>query len=107
MIFKSRPAFAPLLFAIFCACWSQTLFATATADGSILERKAYSFPSYEQALKETGVKDYASKDAYQQAVGDPAFELQKLKYMSDGLKVVAYLYKPVRTEGKIFPAIIF
>lgn len=82
-------------------------FASRADDGSIVERQAYSFPPYEKAAQSTGVEDYASKDAYQRAVSDPDFEFQKLKYVSDGLKVVAYLYKPARVGGRKFPAIVF
>ena len=76
-------------------------------DGSVVERQAYSFPSYEQAAQATNIKDYASKAAYQRAVNDANFEFRKLKYMSDGLKVVAYLYQPVRVGGGKLPAIVF
>lgn len=87
--------------------FNQVSFASGTNDGSIVERKVYSFPSYEEAVKATDVENYASKESYQRAVNDRDFELQKLKYMSDGLKVVAYLYQPVRVEGRKLPAIIF
>ncbi|HEX8492466.1 MAG TPA: prolyl oligopeptidase family serine peptidase [Pyrinomonadaceae bacterium] len=107
MILKSRPAFVLLLFVILYACCNHVSFAVETNDGSIIERKAYSFPTYEQAVKDTDVEDYAPKEAYQRAVNDSGFEFQKLKYVSEGLKVIAYLYKPVRVEGRILPAIIF
>jgi hypothetical protein len=63
-------------------------------DGLVIECKIYAFPSYEQAVETTDVEKYFSKQAYEKAVGDRNFELQKLKFMSDGLKVVAYLYRP-------------
>lgn len=107
IILKSRLAFALLLFVMLYAYCNPASFAVETNDGSIIERKAYSLPAYEQAVKDTNVEDYASKDAYQRAVNDSGFEFQKLKYLSDGLKVIAYLYQPARTEGKILPAIIF
>lgn len=76
-------------------------------DGLVIERKIYDFPSFEKAAETTDVGKYTSKESYEKAVADRHFELQKLKYMSDGLKVVAYLYKPKRVEGKGLPAIIF
>jgi len=85
----------------------QVSRASDPNDGLVIERKTYAFPSYEQAVQTTDVEKYASKQAYEKAVNDRDFELQKLKYMSDGLKVVAYLYKPKRVEGKKLPAIIF
>ena len=81
--------------------------ASDTSDGSVVERKTYEFPSYEKAVDTTDVEKYFSKEAYEQAVGDPNFELQKVYYLSDGLKVVAYVYKPKRVEGKRLPGIIF
>src|SRR5882672_7145053 len=35
------------------------------------------------------------------------FECRRIKYMSDGLKVVGFIWKPKKTEGKTFPLIIF
>jgi dipeptidyl aminopeptidase/acylaminoacyl peptidase len=86
---------------------SEVALASRPDDGSIVERHAYTFPPYEKALQATNIKEYATKEAYQRAVGDPNFEFQKLKYMSDGLKVTAYLYKPARAGGRKFPAIVF
>jgi len=81
--------------------------AVVANDGVIIERRAYAFPDYEKAVQSTDVEEYVSKEAYERAVGDRSFEFQKLVYASDGLKVVAYLYKPARTEGAPLPAIIF
>ena len=75
--------------------------------GAVVGRKTYDFPTYEKAVETTDVENYAERAAYERAVGDADFELQKLTYMSDGLKVTAYLYKPVRTDGRKFPAVIF
>jgi dipeptidyl aminopeptidase/acylaminoacyl peptidase len=72
---------------------------------TIVEQTTYSFPAYEQA---TGrVKKLHSKPAYEKAVHDLRFELLKLKYLSDGLKVVAYLYKPRDTKGKKLPTVVY
>ena len=81
--------------------------AAVTNNGSVVERKTYAFPTYEQAVETTDVEKYTSKQVYEKAVADQHYEFQKLKYMSDGLKVVAYLYKPKQVEGKKLPAIIF
>src|SRR5438128_182166 len=106
MLFKPLLAFLSFL-AIGSLAFGEVTFAFNADDGAIVERRAYSFPSYEEAAGATEIKNYASKDEYQRAVSDPNFELQKLRYKSDGLKVIAYLYKPVRTDGRKFPAIIF
>ena len=76
-------------------------------DGAIVERATYSFPTYEKALETTNVKMNSSKEEYEVAIRDPGFEFQKLKYVSDGLKVRAYLYKPTKIESRKYPAIIF
>ncbi len=101
---KSFTAAALLLAACFA---SPASGARAAEDGAVVERKAYSFPSYEQAVRDTDVERYADKAEYESAVGDAKFELEKLKYLSDGLKVVAYLYRPKQVDGRKFPAIIF
>ena len=76
-------------------------------DGAIVERQTYQFPSYEKALQTTNIRDVTSKEEYERAIRDPNFEFQRLKYMSDGLKVTAYLYKPTRVSESKLPAIIF
>lgn len=86
---------------------AQTSAPSGALDGAVVRREAYAFPPYEKAVRDTDVENYASREAYEQAAGDRRFELQKLTYMSDGLRVVAYLYKPVRTEGAPLPAIVF
>ncbi|HEY0380497.1 MAG TPA: prolyl oligopeptidase family serine peptidase [Pyrinomonadaceae bacterium] len=76
-------------------------------NGAVVGRKTYAFPSYEKAVEATNVENYADRAAYERAAGDTNFELQKLTYLSDGLKVTAYLYKPRRSDGQKFPAVIF
>jgi dipeptidyl aminopeptidase/acylaminoacyl peptidase len=83
---------------------ATTLFAQ---NGAQVEQTAYHFPSYEQAVQATDVERYDAKTAYETATNDNRFEFLKLKYMSDGLKVVAYLYKPRQTNDRKFPTIIF
>ncbi len=78
--------------------------AAAPDDGKIVAVKNYPLPSFEQ-VKEIA-KQWTKQD-YDRAASDPSFEFQKLTYFSDGLKVIAYLYKPKRTDGKKLPTIIF
>jgi dipeptidyl aminopeptidase/acylaminoacyl peptidase len=80
--------------------------AFALNDGAIIERKVYAFPSYEQAVQATDVEKYTDKVSYETAVNDARFEFEKLTYSSDGLKVIAYLYKP-KENGRKFPTIIY
>ena len=81
--------------------------AADSKDGTIVERETYQFPSYEKALQTTNIRDITSKAEYERAISDTNFEFQRLKYLSDGLKVTAYLYKPMRVSGSKLPAIIF
>lgn len=81
--------------------------AADSKDGTIVERETYQFPSYEKALETTKIRDVASKEEYERVIRDTNFEFQRLKYMSDGLKVTAYLYKPTRLGASKLPAIIF
>lgn len=76
-------------------------------NGAVVERKTYVFPPYEKAVEITDVENYADRTAYEKAVADTNFELQKLTYLSGGLKVTAYLYKPRQLGAQKFPAIIF
>ena len=79
----------------------------AQTDGEILERNSYVFPSYEQATRTTDVEREADRAAYETAVNDERFEFQKLTYLSDGLKVVGYLYRPKKADDRKLPTIIF
>ena len=92
---------------ISAGCAFSASGAQAAENGAVVERKTYAFPSYERAVETTDVERYADKAAYETAVGDAKFEFEKLKYLSDGLKVVAYVYRPKQVEGRKFPAIIF
>lgn len=81
--------------------------ARVSENGAVVERKAYDFPSYERAVETTDVENYADKAEYETAVNDTKFAFEKLNYLSDGLKVVAYVYRPRQTGGRKFPAVIF
>jgi len=78
--------------------------AQAGEDGAIVDRLTYTFPAYE---KVDGIQFYAARQEYEASVGDPSYAFDKLRYSSDGLKVVVYVYKPRNTEGKHLSAIIF
>jgi len=78
--------------------------ASSPSDGKIVETSAYSFPAYG---KVEGLEFYASQSEYEKVVGDTRYEFKKLKYLSDDLKVVAYLYKPAQLPSQKLPLIIF
>jgi dipeptidyl aminopeptidase/acylaminoacyl peptidase len=78
--------------------------ATGRDNGKIVERTKYNFATFDKI--ERPEKSYL-KEEYDAAVEDADFEMEKLTYLSDGLRIVAYLYKPKQTEGKRYPVIIF
>jgi hypothetical protein len=80
-------------------------FLPPPQNGTVIEQTTYTFPAYEQTSGR--VKRSHSKQAYEKIVGDTRFEFLKLKYLSDGLKVVAYLYKPKNTQGQKLPTVIY
>ena len=86
---------------------SNIALASDSTNGVIVERETYQFPSYEKALQTTKIRGVTSKEEYERVIRDTNFEFQRLKYMSDGLKVTAYLYKPTRVSESKLPAIIF
>lgn len=80
--------------------------ATAPAQGSLISKDLYRFPSFEKASASGYGKLYASKEEYATAINDTQFEFSKLTYLSDGLKVKAYLYRPKIINTRL-PVIIF
>jgi len=84
--------------------WPAT---AARQDGRILERSAYTFPSWDAAIQSTDAERYATADEYAAAAGDERFVLEKLRYRSDELAVVAYLYRPADAALPARPVIVF
>lgn len=83
---------------------SLSLSAQNADDGKIVERTKYDFAAFEK-LK--GLEKSYSQQEYEKAVKDSKFEMERLKYQSNGLQVVAYLYKPKEPKDKKYPLIIF
>jgi dienelactone hydrolase len=91
----------------------QAVAETASEDGALLGVRPYNFPGYAEAYGYTrfdgsrdAIQKYWTEDEYERAVSDERFEFQKLLYASDGLSVVAYVYKP-REVASPLPTIIF
>lgn len=95
-----------LVVALLCACaaFAQTSNVAKT-DGSIVEQLPYQLPAYEQLADE--FKRTYSKEAVERIRNSSDLELLKIKYMSDGLKIVGFIYKPKQTAGKKLPVVIF
>ena len=82
-------------------------------DGTLVGSRPYTFPVYEEAYGYTrldgsqdAIAKYWSAEEYERAISDERFEFEKLIYKSDGLNVVAYVYKP-RNADAALPVIIF
>lgn len=89
---------AALLFAF------GTLLRGAAVDGSIVEHAVYPLPAFED---NPSIATYASLQDYQEAAADKSFVLEKLRYRSDGIAVVAYLYHPAGRPASKLPVIVF
>jgi dipeptidyl aminopeptidase/acylaminoacyl peptidase len=71
-----------------------------------IERIAYACPTWEAAVERTDVERYSTKDEYVAAC-DSGYELEKIRYRSDGLAVIAYFYHSKSFEGTKRPVIVF
>ncbi|QQS40599.1 MAG: prolyl oligopeptidase family serine peptidase [Acidobacteriota bacterium] len=82
--------------------------ALAQADPLLISRTIYEFPSWEKASESTDVeKFYAIESEYRKAVSDKRFRFEKIRYRSDGLSVVAYIYGPKGEKAWNRPVIVF
>ncbi len=72
---------------VFALAIGQVLYAQG--DGTIIERKPHTFTPFGE-LK--GVQRYATAEEYAETLGDRRYNLERVTYASDGLKVVAYVY---------------
>lgn len=101
---RSAGALLVLLCCIHVGALAQS-DAAAAASGAIIESAPYQLPAYEQ-LPEDARAAY-TKEAVERVKNSADLEVLKIKYMSDGLKIVGFIYKPKQTEGRKFPVIIF
>lgn len=94
---------AALTFTLFCMTQSVA-GREPLENGTLIAKVRYTFPAYEQVK---GIELAADKKEYEAAIENPAFVFEKLRYASDGLAVVSYLYRPRETSGRKYPLIIF
>lgn len=73
-------------------------------DGQILSVQPYIWPPFPAAPDEMVTFTAAT---YEQVRRDQSFCLEEVRYWSDGLKVMAYLYRPATAVGKHLPTIIY
>lgn len=73
-------------------------------DGRVVEQAKFALPSFEQ-IPERFQRRYGRETI--DAMSAPGLELSKIKYTSDGLKIVGFVYKPAHAAGQKLPAVIF
>lgn len=101
--------FSPILSALVlllgaCICASAQSANSASTDGKIIEQAAYALPAYDEISAR--FRAYP-REAVEKMKQSPDLELLKITYMSDGLKIKGFIYKPRVTTGKKLPVIIF
>jgi dienelactone hydrolase len=77
----------------------------AKDDGKIIEQATFALPTFEQVPDR--FKQLYGREAVERVRNSPDLELLRIKYMSDGLKVSGFIYKPKETAGKRLPAVIW
>lgn|GEM_PF-2419657 len=91
---------------LFVSCFATAQNnAAAGANGTIIEQSSYAFPTYEQLPG--WARQIYTKETFEGLRNSPELELLRIKYVSDGLKVVGFIYKPRIVEGKKLPVIIW
>lgn len=96
------------LFTVLFACFA---FASAQngadlpSNGTILEQAAYQLPEYAQVPE--WAKQVMSEEAYSRWRNPAGLELLRIKYVSDGLQISGFIFKPKAAAGKKLPVVIF
>lgn len=85
---------------------SLAVAALAGQGSHIIERLVYACPTWEAAVKQTDVEKYSSESEYAAACNS-SNTLEKIRYRSDGLAVIAYYYSSQRSKGTKRPVIVF
>src|SRR3954470_13937080 len=130
-IMRKTQALVALTFLLLCV--SSALASNSAADNGVMIEQTPCAPNsitYEQflerfkqrqaqdieAAKREGItiepdlrliSRFPSKDEYERRRTYAGFECQRIKYLSDGLKVVGYIWKPKNATGKKLPLIIY
>lgn len=79
------------------------------AQGPLVGLAPYQAPAFDSLSREQSreLMRYSDRAEYDSARADAGFELSKVRYRSDGLTVVAYLYRPTGAVTSARPAIIY
>jgi len=84
-------------------CRAQTNLQSA--DGKIIEQTVFALPAYEQIPPR--FQTIYSRETVEKIKSSADVELIKIKYLSDGLKISGFIYKPKNTNGKNLPAVVW
>lgn len=74
-------------------------------NGRIIEQARFELPTFEQVPDR--FRQLYGHEAIERVRNSPDLELLKIKYMSDGLKISGFIYKPKDVSGKKLPAVIW
>ena len=81
--------------------------ASAHQGTRLLDRSVYPIPSWDAAVESTDAEEYSTAEEYRAAAMDDHYVLERIRYRSDSLAVVAYLYRPRDDAGAVRPVIVF
>ncbi len=84
---------------------SATLAQGEKENGKIIEQTRFELPTFEQVPDR--FKQLYGRERVERVRNSPDLELLKIKYLSDGLKVSGFIYKPKDVAGKKLPAVIW
>jgi dipeptidyl aminopeptidase/acylaminoacyl peptidase len=80
------------------------VLAARPGDGDIVKREPYLYPAYAEAK---GIATLWTQPEYEATVRDSSWVLERITYLSDSLKVIAYAYHPRRAPAHPLRAIVF
>jgi len=93
-----RPILGPLLLLLLLVAIPLRAARSSAPAGQPL-----AFPPYDSV---PGLAPYGSREAYATAAADRRFVMEQIRYPSHGLTVLAYVYRPVASSGRL-PVIVF
>jgi dipeptidyl aminopeptidase/acylaminoacyl peptidase len=93
-----------LLAALPSAACAQPSPPAPAADGAILDTQPVSFPS---ASDIEDLEYFSTDEEFDAAAADERFRFERITYSSDGLPVVAFVYRPSAPPEAPRPAVIF
>ena len=74
-------------------------FESNNRSEALVSRETVDLPRFQEISERPLIHLYANEDDYRKARIDGKFTLERLTYLSDGLEVVSYLYRPTHITG--------